>query len=84
MLIVVPDVNPSVRLLALLLLVTFSWVPLNVKPAEVVVVFVLLLNNTLSAVPSTFVAGVDVVEVPLYAPENVVQASVLLDDVNVN
>ena len=48
------------------------------------VVLVLLLNNTLSAVTTTFVAVVDVVAFQLNAPENVVQASVLVDAVNVN
>ena len=46
--------------------------------------FVLLLNRTALFAPTTFVAVVDVVEFPLNAPENVVHASVLVDDVNVN
>ena len=53
------------------------------KLLDVVVVFVLLLNITLFAAPTTLVAVVDVVAFPLNAPENVVQASVLVDDVNV-
>ena len=46
------------------------------------VVSVLLLNKTRFAVPTTFVAVVDVVALPLNAPENVVLDSVFVEALN--
>ena len=47
------------------ILLVANCVPLNVRLADVVVVLVPLLNRTLLAAPTTFVAVVAVVELPL-------------------
>ena len=47
------------------------------------VVLVLLLNKTLFEAPTTFVAVVDVVELPLNAPEKFVQFNVFVEALNV-
>ena len=57
--------------------------PLNVNAADVVVVSVLLLNKTRLAVPTTFVAVVDVVEFPSRVPEKLGQDKVFVDALNV-
>ena len=54
------------------ILLVANCVPLNVRLADVVVVSVPLLNRTLLVAPTTFVAVVAVVELPLKAPVNVV------------